>query len=84
MVGGVDIHTAIAGAMFAYLISGAMGTIVYARHGSIRWDLTASMWLGAMPAAFRGRSLGESAPCPPSSWNCASAFLTVQSPESTP
>ncbi|MGI9418253.1 MAG: sulfite exporter TauE/SafE family protein [Geminicoccaceae bacterium] len=52
--GGVDIHTAIAGAMFAYLISGAMGTIVYARHGSIRWDLTRSMWLGAMPAAFAG------------------------------
>lgn len=51
---GVDIHTAIAGAMFAYLISGIMGTIVYARHGSIRWDLTATMWLGAMPAAFAG------------------------------
>jgi len=53
-VGGVDIHTAIAGAMFAYLISGAMGTLVYARHGSIRWGLTLSMWLGAMPAAFAG------------------------------
>lgn len=53
-VGGVDVHTAIAAAMFAYLISGAMGTVVYARHGSIRWDLTLSMWLGAMPAAFAG------------------------------
>lgn len=53
-VGGIDVHTAIAGAMFAYLISGAMGTIVYARQGSIRWNLTFSMWLGAMPAAFAG------------------------------
>jgi len=58
-VGGVDVHTAIASAMFAYLISGAMGTIIYARHGSIRWDLTLSMWLGAMPAAFAGALLAS-------------------------
>lgn len=49
-VGGIDAHTAIASAMFAYLISGAMGTIVYAQQGSIRWDLTLR-WLWA--------------PCPP-------------------
>jgi uncharacterized membrane protein YfcA len=53
-IGGVDIHNAIAGAMFAYLISGLVGTVVYARHGSIRWDLTLFLWLGAMPAAFAG------------------------------
>lgn len=52
--GSVEIHNAIAGAMFAYLISGTIGTIVYAREGSIRWDLAAAMWLGAMPAALAG------------------------------
>ncbi len=58
-VGDVHVHTAITGAMFAYLISGAVGTIIYARHGSIRWDLTLSMWLGAMPAAFAGALLAS-------------------------
>ena len=58
-VGGVDIRAAIAGAMFAYLISGLIGTIVYARHGSIRWNLTLPLWLGAMPAAFLGALLAS-------------------------
>jgi len=53
-LGGVPIHTAIAAAMFAYLVSGAIGTFVFAKNKSIRWDLTAWMWAGAMPAAFLG------------------------------
>ncbi|MBU2583623.1 MAG: sulfite exporter TauE/SafE family protein [Alphaproteobacteria bacterium] len=53
-VGGVPIHTAIAAAMFSYLVSGAIGTFVFARNKSIRWDMTAWMWAGAMPAAFLG------------------------------
>lgn len=53
-VGGVNIHVAIAAAMFAYLVSGAIGTAVFAKEKSIRWDLTAWMWAGAMPAAFAG------------------------------
>lgn len=52
--GGVPIHTAIAAAMFSYLVSGAIGTYVFAKNKSIRWDLTAWMWAGAMPAAFLG------------------------------
>ena len=53
-LGGVDVHTAIAAAMFAYLISGAVGTLVYAKHRSIRWDMTLPLWLAAMPAALAG------------------------------
>lgn len=53
-VGGMDVHKAIAAAMFAYLISGAVGTFVYARHRSIRWDMTLPLWLAAMPAALAG------------------------------
>lgn len=52
--GGVSIHTAIAAAMFSYLVSGAIGTFVFAKNKSIRWDMTAWMWAGAMPAAFLG------------------------------
>lgn len=53
-VGGVDIRIAIAAAMFAFLISGATGTLYYARNRSIRWDMAAWLWAGAMPAAFAG------------------------------
>ncbi len=60
--GGIPIQTAIAAAMFAYLVSGAIGTIVFARRRSIRWDLTAWMWAGAMPAAFAGALAASAAP----------------------
>lgn len=53
-VGGVSIHTAIAVAMFAFLISGATGTLLYARSRSINWDMAGWLWAGAMPAAFAG------------------------------
>lgn len=52
--GGVPIHVAIAAAMFAYIVSGAIGTFIFASKKSIRWDLTIWMWAGAMPAAFAG------------------------------
>lgn len=53
-LGGVAIHEAIAAAMFSYLFSGAAATWVYARKGSIDWN--SSLWLaiGAMPAALAG------------------------------
>ncbi len=60
--GGVAIHTAIAAAMFSYLVSGAIGTWVFARNKSIRWDLTGWMWAGAMPAAFVGALAASVAP----------------------
>ncbi len=59
---GVPIHTVIAAAMFAYLLSGAIGTFVFARAKSIRWDMTAWMWAGAMPAAFIGALAASIAP----------------------
>jgi len=60
--GGVPIHTAIAAAMFAYLVSGTIGTIVFARERSIRWDLTTWMWAGAMPAALAGALTASAMP----------------------
>lgn len=51
---GLDVHTAIAAAMFSYLFSGSVGALVYARKKSIQW--TAAFWLfaGAGLGAFLG------------------------------
>ena len=51
---GLDIHTAIAGAMFGYIFAGGVGALLYARHGSIEWRVAGWLILGAMPAAFLG------------------------------
>jgi uncharacterized protein len=58
-VAGIPIHTAIAAALFAFLLSGIVGTWVFARNESIRWNLTACLWAGAMPAAFAGALLAS-------------------------
>lgn len=52
--GQVPIHAAIAGAMLSYILTGLVGTFVYARAKSIRWDMVGWLWAGAMPAAFAG------------------------------
>jgi len=51
---GMDIHMAIAAAMFSYIFSGSIGTLVYARKGSIKWPQTIWLIIGAAPAAFIG------------------------------
>jgi hypothetical protein len=51
---GIDLRTAIAAAMFGYLFTGAVGTALYARHGSIRWRTALWLCLGAVPFAFAG------------------------------
>ena len=40
--------------MFAYIFSGIIGTIIYARHGSIEWNKALFIIFGAGPAAFAG------------------------------
>ena len=51
---GVPIKVAIAAAMFAFLLSGAVGTFVFARKKSIRWNMALPLWLAAMPSALAG------------------------------
>ncbi|HRY06547.1 MAG TPA: sulfite exporter TauE/SafE family protein [Hyphomicrobiaceae bacterium] len=51
---GIPIKFAIAAAMFAYLLSGAVGTFAFARKKSIRWSMTMPLWLAAMPSALVG------------------------------
>lgn len=51
---GIPIQTAIAAAMMGYILTGLIGTLVYARERSIRWDLAAWLCAGATPAALLG------------------------------
>ena len=51
---GLPIQTAIPAAMFAYILSGLVATIVFARHKSIDWGMAFWLCIGATPAAFAG------------------------------
>jgi hypothetical protein len=51
---GVPIVAAISAAMMAYLVSGSIGTLVFGRKQSIRWQMAPWMWAGAMPGALAG------------------------------
>ena len=58
-IAGTPIQSAITAAMMAYIVSGAVGTIVYAREGSIRWPMALWLGAGAMPAALIGALMGN-------------------------
>jgi len=51
---GLDVHTAIAAAMFSYLFSGLVGALLYARQKSIRWRSAFWLFVGAAQGAFLG------------------------------
>ena len=53
-IAGIPIKYAIAASMFAFLLSGAVGTFAFARKKSIRWSMTVPLWLAAMPSALAG------------------------------
>ena len=61
-VGGMAIHVSIASAMVAYFFAGGVGSIQYARHGSLRWSDAAWLAVGAMPGAFIGAAAANSVP----------------------
>ncbi len=51
---GIAIHVAIPAAMFAYILSGVVASIVFARNKSIEWRMASWLCLGGAPAAFAG------------------------------
>ncbi len=59
---GVEIHVAIATAMFSYLFTGLAGTTAYARRGSINWNQGLWLCLGGMPGAYLGAMAAWSTP----------------------
>lgn len=61
-LGGIPIQTAIAAAMMGYLLTGIVGTIVYARNKSINWTMAGWLCAGAMPAAVAGAWLSNNMP----------------------
>lgn len=53
-VAGIGVHEAIPACMLSYLATGAIGAVVFARHGSIEWRSVGWICLGAVPAAYLG------------------------------
>jgi hypothetical protein len=53
-LGGIEVHVAVATAMWVFLFSGVLATALFARRGSIDWRMAGWLCLGAMPAAFAG------------------------------
>ena len=61
-VAGYPLPVAIAAAMGAFIVSGAVGSHAYWKAGSIRSRLMPPLWLGALPCAFVGALLVDSVP----------------------
>lgn len=60
--GQISVHQAIPACMLSFFFSGAVATVVFARHGSIRWEIVGWLTAGAIPAAFLGSVLLVSIP----------------------
>ena len=54
LIADIGVHEAIPACMLSYLATGAVGVMVYSRHGSIQWPLVGWLCLGAIPAAYLG------------------------------
>lgn len=54
LLGGLDIHSAAATALFTFLFTGLLGTWLFHRRGSIRWRLAAPVCVGATIAGYLG------------------------------
>ncbi|MHA1165775.1 MAG: sulfite exporter TauE/SafE family protein, partial [Alphaproteobacteria bacterium] len=50
----IDVHVAVAAAMFSYMFSGIVGTWIYAKKRSIEWSMVFWLLASAAPAAFLG------------------------------
>lgn len=61
-LGGAPIHTAIVACMASYIVSGIVGAVMYARRGSIRWDMALWVCGGAVPGAYLGAILAVALP----------------------
>ena len=61
-LGGMAVHVAIASAMVAYFFAGGVGSIEFARRGSLRWSDAAWLTAGAMPGAFAGAAATNAVP----------------------
>lgn len=51
---GLGVHEAMATALFTFIFTGIVGTVLFQRRGSIKWDITVPVSLGAVPCGFLG------------------------------
>lgn len=58
---GVPVHAAVAAALAAYVLSGGVAALVYARSGAIAWRSALWLGLGAAPGAGLGAALAHRA-----------------------
>lgn len=56
-LGDIPLHTAIPACMLSYIVTGTVGALIYARHGSIQWPLALKVCIGALPGAYLGAFL---------------------------
>ena len=54
---GLDIHQASASALITFIFTGALGTYLFQRRGSIAWRLSLPVCLGALIASYLGAQL---------------------------
>lgn len=57
LLGGLDIHSAAATALFTFLFTGLLGTWLFQRRGSIRWRLAIPVCIGATLAGYAGAAV---------------------------
>lgn len=57
---GLSIHAAAATALFSFLFTGVLGTVLYQRRGSIDWRMTLPVCAGALVFGFGGAAVAAS------------------------
>ena len=63
-LGDVTLHIAIPACSLSYIVTGAVGAVIYARQGSIDHGMAVRVCLGALPGAFLGAFLLSFVPAP--------------------
>lgn len=62
LLAGYDVHQAVAIASWSFMFTGAVGTLSYARRGSINWPVAAWLAAGVLPAAVLGALVNTRVP----------------------
>ena len=56
-MGEIPLHEAIPACVLSYIATGAVGTAVYLRHGTVNWTLAGKLCFGGLPGAYLGAFL---------------------------
>ncbi len=56
-LGGIPLHGAIPACVLSYIATGAVGALIYSRHGTIHWPPAVTLCAGGLPGAYLGAFL---------------------------